>query len=130
MWISWILLTQTVKINWFNNGKYFSTDESVKINLFNNGKYCFHWWISVNAKNSISENLTDSDLESESIKFHWLPQWKLTDSTVSNIFSLANQRKWTGLIVKYIIFTGESAKKQVIDSISENLTNPDLESVP
>ena len=38
-------------------------------------------------------------------------QWKLTDSTVKNIFSL-----------------DESVKRQITDSISENLTDSDLES--
>ena len=39
---------ESVKINWFKSEKYFFTDESVK------------WQIT----DSISENLTDSDLES------------------------------------------------------------------
>ena len=39
---------ESVKINWFNSGKYFVTDESVKKQI----------------TGSISENLTDSDLES------------------------------------------------------------------
>ena len=38
-------------------------------------------------------------------------QWKLTDLTVKNIFSL-----------------DESVKRQISDSISENLTDSDLES--
>ena len=39
---------ESVKINWFNSEKYFFTDESVKRQI----------------TDSISENLTDSDLES------------------------------------------------------------------
>ena len=39
---------ESVKINWFNSGKYFFTDESVKRQI----------------TDSISENLTDSNLES------------------------------------------------------------------
>ena len=38
-------------------------------------------------------------------------QWKLTDLTVKNIF-----------------FTDQSVKRQITDSISENLTDSDLES--
>ena len=58
----------------------------------------------------------------ESVKFHWLLQWKLTDSTVKNI------SKSTDLIVENILSTGVSVKMQITDSISENLTNSDLES--
>ena len=47
----------------------------------------------------------------KSVKLHWLFQWKLTDLTVKNIF-----------------FTDESVKGQITDSISENLTDSDLES--
>ena len=64
----------------------------------------------------------------ESVKFPWLLQWKLTDSTVKNIFSVTNQWKLTYLTVKYVSFAGESMKKQTSDSISENLTDSDLES--
>ena len=39
---------ESMKINWFNSEKYFFTDESVKRQI----------------TDSISENLTDSDLES------------------------------------------------------------------
>ena len=45
-----------MKIDWFDGEKYFFTGESVKINWFNSEKYVF--------TDSISENLTDSDLES------------------------------------------------------------------
>ena len=47
----------------------------------------------------------------ESVKFHWLPEWKVTDLTVENI-----------------VFTDDSVKRQITDSISENLTDLDLES--
>ena len=47
----------------------------------------------------------------ESVKFHWLFQWKLTDLTVVYIFSI-----------------DESVKRQITDSISENFTDSDLES--
>ena len=40
-----------------------------------------------------------------------------------------NQWKLTGLTVKKIIFTDESVKGQITDSISENLTDSDLESI-
>ena len=40
-----------------------------------------------------------------------------------------NQCKLTDLIVKKIIFTDESLKGQITDSISENLTDSDLESI-
>ena len=40
-----------------------------------------------------------------------------------------NQWKLTDLIVEKIIFTDESVKGQITDSISENLTDLDLESV-
>ena len=43
--------------------------------------------------------------------FYWQIQWKLTNLTV-----------------KYIFFAGESVKKQITDSISENLSDSDLES--
>ena len=65
----------------------------------------------------------------ESVKFQWLLRWKLTDSTVKNIFSLTNQWKLTDLTVKYIFFTGKSVKNQTTDSISENFTDLDLESM-
>ena len=39
-----------------------------------------------------------------------------------------NQWKLTDLTVKNILFTDESVKKQITDSISENLTNSNLES--
>ena len=43
-----------MKINWFNSEKYFFTDESVERQT----------------TDSISENLTDSDLESETLNNH------------------------------------------------------------
>ena len=42
--------------------------------------------------------------------FHWFDQWKLTDLTVQNIVSVDESEKW-----------------QITDSISENLTDSDLE---
>ena len=47
---------------------------------------------------------------------------------MKNIFPLMNQSKLTDWTVKNIFFTGESVKMQITDSISENLTNSDLES--
>ena len=40
-----------------------------------------------------------------------------------------NQSKLTDLIVENILSTGMSVKIQITDSISENLTNSDLESM-
>ena len=57
----------SVKINRFNIEKHFSTNESVKINWFMGEKYFFHSWISKKKRqitDSISVNVTDSDLES------------------------------------------------------------------
>ena len=53
---------ESVKINWFNSEKYFFTDESVKRQI----------------TDSISENLTDSYLESE-----WLQIWRQSWTTNS-----------------------------------------------
>ena len=47
---------------------------------------------------------------------------------MKNIFSLLNQLISTDSSVKNIFFTGESVKRQITDSISENLTDLDLES--
>ena len=47
---------------------------------------------------------------------------------MKNIFPLINQSKLTDLTVENILFTGESLKMQITDSISENLINLDLES--
>ena len=44
-------------------------------------------------------------------------------------FLLINQWKLTDLTVKIIFFTDESVKRQITDSISENLTDSDLESM-
>ena len=44
-------------------------------------------------------------------------------------FSLTNQWKLNDLTVKYIVYTGESVKKQITDSINEKLTDSDLESM-
>ena len=40
-----------------------------------------------------------------------------------------NQTKLTDLIVENILFTGVSVKMKITDSISENLTNSDSESI-
>ena len=44
------------------------------------------------------------------------------------IFHLFNQWKSTDLAVKNMLFTDESMKRQITDSISKNLTDSDLES--
>ena len=44
-------IDESVEINWFNSEKYFFTDESVKRQI----------------TDSISQNLTDSDLESRAL---------------------------------------------------------------
>ena len=48
---------------------------------------------------------------------------------MKNNFPPINQSKLTDLILKNIFFTVESVKMQITDSISENLTNSDLESI-
>ena len=48
---------------------------------------------------------------------------------MKNIFPLVNQSKLTDLTVENILFTGESVKMQITNSISENLTDSDLESI-
>ena len=54
-----------MEINWFNSEKYFSTDEPLKINRFNREKYFFTAEsVKRQITDSMSENLTDSDLES------------------------------------------------------------------
>ena len=71
-------------MNWFKSGKYFSTSESVKIDWFNSKKYIFSdESVKRQITNSISQNLTDPDLESMSLspvisKF----------SIISSIFSI------------------------------------------
>ena len=52
-WKIFFFTDESVKINWFNSEKYFFTNESVKRQI----------------TDSISENLTDSDLESSSFPF-------------------------------------------------------------
>ena len=44
------------------------------------------------------------------------------------MFSLIVQWKLTDLTVKNIVSTDDSVKRQITDSISENLTDSDLES--
>ena len=59
---------ESVKINWYNSEKYFFTDESVKINWYNSEKYFFTYEsVQSQITDSISENLTDLDLESKSL---------------------------------------------------------------
>ena len=54
-----------MKIDRFDSEKYFFTDSSVKINSFNSEKYFFtDESVKRQITDSISENLTDSDLES------------------------------------------------------------------
>ena len=48
---------------------------------------------------------------------------------MKNIFPLMNQYKSTDLAVKNIFFPAESVKRQITYSISENLTDSDLESI-
>ena len=64
----------------------------------------------------------------ESVKFPCFDQWKSTDVTAKNFFLLMNQWKLTDLRVKNICSTDESVGTQIGDSISENLTDSDLES--
>ena len=47
---------------------------------------------------------------------------------MKNLFPLMNQWKLTDLTVENFIFTGKSVKMKITDSISENLTDLDLES--
>ena len=47
---------------------------------------------------------------------------------MKNIFPLTNQSKLTDLTVKNIVSTDDSVKRQITDSISEDLTDSDLES--
>ena len=61
-----------MEINWFNREKYFFTDESVKGQI----------------TDSISENLTDSDLESSEIKAgHWFISWYIFTDIISDYFT-------------------------------------------
>ena len=61
------------------------------------------------------------------VNFHWLLQWKVTDLIVENIVSPINQWKLSDLTVKNIVSIDDSVKRQITDSISENLTDLDLE---
>ena len=78
---------ESVKINWFNSEKYFFTDESVKRQI----------------TDSISENLTNSDLESRKLNIFSInslnpKQEKLTVSdwktTISNVIRLPRRNQW------------------------------------
>ena len=64
----------------------------------------------------------------ESVKFHWLLQWKLTDLTVRIFFPLFQSVIINWLNREIYFFTGKSVKRQITDSISVNLTDSDLES--
>ena len=64
----------------------------------------------------------------KSVKFHWLFQWKLTDLTVKNIFFTGESVKINWFNSEKYFFTDESVKRKITDSISENLTDSDLES--
>ena len=64
----------------------------------------------------------------KSVKFHWLFQWKLTDLTVKNIFFTDESVKINWFNGEKYFFTDKSVKRQITDSISENLTDSDLES--
>ena len=64
-----------------------------------------------------------------SVKFDWLLQWRSTDLTVKNIFSLFQSMKINWFDSENYVCTDESVKRQISDSISENLTDSDSESV-
>ena len=79
-----------MKIDWFDSEKYFSTNESVKINFFNSEKYFFtDESVKRHITDSISENLTDSDLEST--------MWHATHAV---------DRRWTNVVLSLIKFFG------------------------
>ena len=65
----------------------------------------------------------------ESVKIYWLFQWKLTDLTVKNIFFTNSLVKVNWFNSEKYFFTDSSVKNQITDSISENLTDSDLESI-
>ena len=64
----------------------------------------------------------------KSVEFHWLFQSKLTDLTVKNIFLTDESEKINCFNSEQYFFTDESVKRKITDSISENLTDSDLES--
>ena len=47
---------------------------------------------------------------------------------MNDIFSLMNQWKLTDLTVKNIVYTDDLVRRKITDSISEDLTDSDLES--
>ena len=55
-------------------------------------------------------------------------QWKLTDSNSYKEVKV-NQPNFTDLTAENIVSTDESVKRQITDSISENSTDSDLESI-
>ena len=62
------------------------------------------------------------------MKFHWLFQWKLTDLEEENIFFTDESVEINLFNSEKYFFTAESVKRQITDSISQNLTDSDLES--
>ena len=64
----------------------------------------------------------------KSVKFHWLLQWKLTDSSVIIFFPLIQLVIINWFNSEIYFLTGESVKRQMTDSICKNLTDSDLES--
>ena len=55
-------------------------------------------------------------------------QWKLTDLTVKTVFPLIQSVIINLFNSKIYFFTGESVKRQITDSVCENLTDSDSES--
>ena len=74
-------------------------------------------------------NLTDSNnlkrSYCESVKFHWLLQWKVTDLTVENIVFIDWSVKINWFNIAKYFSTYESVERQITDSVSENLTDSD-----
>ena len=67
--MSQISLITSVKTNWFNSEKYFSAHESVKITALTVENILFTFEsVKMQITVSISENLTDSDLESSNLR--------------------------------------------------------------
>ena len=64
----------------------------------------------------------------KSVECYWLLQWKSTDLTVEDIFSLIQSVKINWFDSEKLFCTDESVKMQITGSIGENLTNSDLES--
>ena len=64
----------------------------------------------------------------KSVKFHWLLQWKLTGLTVRNICFTDESVKINWFNSEKYFVTDESVERKITGSISENLTDSDLES--